>query len=538
MNITKVYLLDVPLEKDYRNTLYFTNKTSQFNYFSSKAVKKYTDFSYQRKDNFIRVPDEYDTISNCNYVMYQNSAQNNKWFYAFIEKIEYNSNGRSDVYISTDVIQTYLFDYKIQPSFIEREHVDDDTIGANTIPEGLELGEYKVLSHLADSYNDKLCYIIGATADPGDPTHGWIIGGLYTGVPSGFKYFRYDSTGVYTFQQDIHTLFGAIYNLNQNGKIDAIQTLFIAPKWLANNETETGLILDDVQYSAEPASQDLGISRITQLDGYTPHNKKLLTFPYCYIEVSNASGQATTFMQERWELNNNNEMVLRMSGSLTPGCSVRCYPINYNGDGTGFDDGITLGKFPTLSWSNDQYTNWLTQNAISLGSIKLNPVQVGYIQSFNSIAAGVALTAVGGVVGGVSGIGMIGNGISGIFETMTEQYQHSLISNTAEGNINSGDVTTTLGANRFHCYRKSIKQEFAKIIDGYFDMFGYKVNTVKLPNTNHRENWWYTKTVACNITGAIPNEDLDKIKACYDRGITFWKNPENIYNYSLSNNIV
>ena len=35
-NITKLYLLDVPLENDYKNTLYFANATAQQTYFQSK----------------------------------------------------------------------------------------------------------------------------------------------------------------------------------------------------------------------------------------------------------------------------------------------------------------------------------------------------------------------------------------------------------------------------------------------------------------------------------------------------------------------
>lgn len=532
MNITKLYLLDTPLEKDYRNTLYFANKNAQTNYFKSKIVKSYTDFSYQRKDNLIRVPAEFDDIINCNYVMYQNTAQSNKWYYAFIEKMEYISEGRTDIYISTDVIQTYLFDYHVQPSFIEREHVDDDALGKHTIPEGLELGEYKVLSHLADSYNNQLTIVMASTCDPITPSNN-SFGNLYTGVPSGIAYYRFDNIGAGN-STDPNTLYGAINNINTAGRIDAIQALFMCPKWLANN-TVGNVSSIYVTPSAQPVSQDLGISRISALDGYTPHNKKLLTFPYCYIEVSNNIGQATTFMQERWNLDNNNEMVLRMSGCLTPGASIRCYPLAYNGDGTGFDDGISLGKFPSLNWNNDQYTNWLTQNGVNIGCIKLNAEQVGYIKAGANLALGAGMIASGiGVAGGLT----LAGGVSDVLSTMTELYHHQLVPNTAEGNLNSGDITTILGANRFHCYRKSIKQEYAKIIDKYLDMFGYKVSTVKVPNSNHRQNWWYTKTIGCNITGAIPNQDLDKIKACYNNGITFWKNPANIYDYTQSNNIV
>ena len=38
--------------------------------------------------------------------------------------------------------KSWYFDIEYKQTFVERKHVTDDTIGANTIPEGLETGEY------------------------------------------------------------------------------------------------------------------------------------------------------------------------------------------------------------------------------------------------------------------------------------------------------------------------------------------------------------------------------------------------------------
>ena len=80
------------------------------------------------------------------------------------------------------------------------------------------------------------------------------------------------------------------------------------------------------------------------------------------------------------------------------------------------------------------------------------------------------------------------------------------------------------------------KKEYLQILDKYFDMFGYRVNMVKVPEKAHRSRWWFTKTMDVNIDGAIPNNDMNIIKACYNNGITFWRNANEIQNYSLSNN--
>ena len=40
----------------------------------------------------------------------------------------------------------------------------------------------------------------------------------------------------------------------------------------------------------------------TKLDGYTPKNKKLLTYPYCYMLLTNNSGGSAVY---KYELFNN-----------------------------------------------------------------------------------------------------------------------------------------------------------------------------------------------------------------------------------------
>ena len=82
-------------------------------------------------------------------------------------------------------------------------------------------------------------------------------------------------------------------------------------------------------------------------------------------------------------------------------------PFNYknSGEHNNEDEGLLAGKFPTLSWSKDEYTNWLTQNSVNIG--------LGVASNL--------ITIIGGM---------------GIANQLGEIYQHSLIPNSAKGNIN------------------------------------------------------------------------------------------------------
>ena len=84
----------------------------------------------------------------------------------------------------------------------------------------------------------------------------------------------------------------------------------------------------------------------------------------------------------------------------------------------------------------------------------------------------------------------------------------------------------------------SIKSEYAKMIDDFFTMYGYKVNSVKIPNITGRSNWNYVKTIDSIIIGNVPQNDLQEIKNMFDDGVTLWHNTSTFLDYSQSNNIV
>lgn len=109
----------------------------------------------------------FDDLINFNYCMYRNTNYSDKWFYAYITKMTYVNNGRTDIEIKTDVFQTWQFDLNFKESFIEREmiNVSDDVPGSNLLPEGLETGEFKV-GGTAEFDDLKPVYIVAYTRDP------------------------------------------------------------------------------------------------------------------------------------------------------------------------------------------------------------------------------------------------------------------------------------------------------------------------------------------------------------------------------------
>ena len=130
------FLTGVRLEPTYQNTIYFANKTAQYNYFNSKTKIQRTDRYFQRHSTgSLKVNIPVEDLYDCNYMMFQNSAFTNKWFYAFILNVDYVNNTTSIVYFAIDFMQTWFFDYTIEPSFVLREHSQTDVAGDNIVPE-------------------------------------------------------------------------------------------------------------------------------------------------------------------------------------------------------------------------------------------------------------------------------------------------------------------------------------------------------------------------------------------------------------------
>ena len=542
---TDVILLKVPLEISDNNQLTFANATAQYNYFYGLPKLAFDKFTYQRKDNTIRVGALIDDLYEYNYVMYRNTNHSNKWFYAYITDLQYVSDQVTAISIKTDVWQTYQFDLTYKKVFVEREHVNDDTVGKHTVPEGIELGEYvqngSVINSdlLNTSTESNVCYICFQVSDyptqvhtgispafPNDVT-GRKVGGVYSGL---------DYIMVLT-ADDANNLI-ACYDADS--KSNAIVAIFTVPFGAINasnmsivNRTSDYGNFTTFMFSSDSSTaitlDTITLTKPTTLDGYTPKNGKMKTYPFCYFYASNNAGTEVDF---HWE-DFSTAPSFTIDGVVSQGMSIKAYPTNYK-KGTGLDGytyGIACGKLPICAWNTDYYVNWCTQNAIN---IPLN-LATSVVKSTAAIAGGIVT---GGAYGAIAGVGGGLNLLRSVADVVNQHYQASLTPDQAKGNANCGDINMAKTRFGFTFYPMSVKYEYAKICDDYLSMFGYKVNEVKIPNVTGRTNWNYVKTIGCYIKADIPQDDLNEIKSLFDKGITFWHNPSTFMDYSQSNAIV
>lgn len=548
-----IYLCKTPLENDYAHQLTFANATAQQTYFNSTVVRTYDNNTYIHKDGGIKINANAEEVRQCNYMFYKNTGFDNRIYYCFITEVTYISENSTFIKFETDCFQTWYFDIVYKPCFVEREHVNDDTEGKHTVPEGLETGDYvqnnqKNVSPLASDITwqagytyqggnymiafqvNKLLPSMYAVANVAQNYNGVYSGLFIVGVDNAddAKEFiaGYDAEGK---GGDIVSCFLTYPHFFNAGFQQAIGTHGHSVSRLYPAKTGDGNTILKLNI----ALSESGFSFAT-LNGYTPHNNKLKTFPFCYYLVDNNAGSTAMYKRELFTFNQTlPNPTFDIRGAIGQGNSIKIIPRNYKGD-TGangnYQEGLQASKLPICAWASDYYLNWESQNAVNIVSTSVGGM----------LSSAIAGATVGGAVGMMGGA--LASGISAVAGAIGKETQASIMPDQTKGNANVSDLNIgfygSVSPSLFNIKAMCIRAEYAQIIDNYFDMYGYKVNLVKAPNITGRKYWNYVKTIDCNVDGDIPQEDLQVIRKMFDKGCTFWHGASNMYNYNLSNEIL
>ena len=559
-NLTIWACSGVRLDNRYEHTIFFTDKTEQRKWFSNKRAKTFTAYSYVRRSWPLQVQATMEEARKWSYLYFQYEG---KYYYYFINSIEYKNESTVELQLEMDVVQTYMFDNtetQLLDCFVERQHTPTDIIGEHTVAEGLEMGSYTnyhifdledistmgVLVMSTVSLHTDLTLINDSKGVP--KSYARELNGVYSGL------------GVYAFDS-IENLEKQLSNLDRLGMADAVTAIWMYPKSLVTVADYNGINpckWDDYDFTDKMCARVMDADHDpTTLALYTNYNEKLFegyandvknnklfTFPYNLLYVTNNQGDKAEYRFEHFTTQDG-KYGFEMYGAISPDAGVRIAPVGYNvpGANVNYDEGVTIGNYPPCAWDSDTYKVWLAQNYNQLAHGIDSGVSSAMLGVGLTLAGVVATAGTGGLGAlGVAGVmGAIGGGFSSLYSgynqvkgIMAQKEDAKAQPPQAKGTFSS-TVNVASKRQTFTFYYKSLRKESAKQIDDFFTMYGYRLNRIQVPNINARPAFTYVKTVGCKIAGNLCVEDIVKIESIFDKGITFWKDGNKIGDYSQNN---
>lgn len=537
-------LKNVPLDTSYDHTIWFDSASDQSTYFIGKQKYNLSNYTYQRVNSGImKVGIEADNLYDCNYLMFQNTAFGNKWFYAFITEVNYVNNDVSEIKYEMDDIQSWFFDFQLDNCFVEREHTESDEMFEHFEPERVELGEYVYLNNQRLLPEDFVVIIQDAQITGGTQQNPITVdGGIFDGVYCGCTLTAFlpsDVSGINSFIQQkvrdghpesIISIYMTPHPLNANGARIEIND---GGTQISNNSVGKykfieGTVDNNLKLSDDAYLGSLGYTGGYNPRGYKPINKKLYTYPYNFPIVTNNAGSTLPL---RYELsiapNNGGKIDLIFSSTLTQPVQSMLVPVNYkeveykneSGYTTDFTkmgetyESLSIPNYPVCSWNYDAFKTWLAKETVPM-----------------------IMNASSGVITGLLSGGLeSGSVIHGVTNALQQGYRASIASDISKGNANCvNPLNNNLGLT-YMVSRCTITAEYARRIDEYFSMYGYAVKRCKVPNRNVRDRWTYLKTIGCCVTGSVPADSMKHICKIHDTGITYWKNGDYVGQYRDGN---
>lgn len=463
----------------------------------------------------VKVPFTEMAALDLNYLAFNNYGLHDEWVFCFITSIEWRSERTTRIIFELDVFQCNWYKMNVKPCFVEYHHIpkSQDTIGANQIPVNIETGESVVAnSYLYPLYNMDICvYVTEGTT--GEPFDGAVVNGIY----------RTGSLGHYSID-DVDTVNQLISQYTEEGIVDDILAIFMAPQLCINAIKGDG---------SNKTEFNLPLNKGDIFGGYTPHNNKLYSYPYCYAMVDNNEGQANVY---RFELSNNDDHSIdfEITGAMCTLPQVLLSPSNYKGVNRLYSEALVISGFPQCAFQSDTFKAWIAQNKGAL-AVQATSIISDAVQAPVNAVTGIATGGTGAALGGIQATSSTFSALQGTMSLLAQLRDKSVVPAAVHGKALSENVNVACSLTGYSFYVMSCQEEFARVIDSFFDVYGYPINRVTTPNLNSRTTWNYVKTAGCGFSGAVDLAQLQQIREIFNKGVTLW-HTDDIGNYSLANN--
>lgn len=573
------FFTDLGLSQDYNDTLFFETEHDKDLYFDNVPNRlAYVDKCYYARENrgFVRVELPMSTMISAQYMRFKNTSYENKWWYAFVKDVNYINDNTTEVQFELDTMLTWMGDFTLSQCFVERQHSLTDEIGENLVDEPVNTGEYVTIGDYETDLFSEWCYVIfmsptvlGSFVDMNTSQIGIKLG-LYNGLA--IRIYEDDSDLPNTNTPPYYgrpSLGHMNEFLHTSALIENVQMVCYVPKAfiprIFNYQPpyEGAYDFGDENRPSVPIEFTRSIYRNTALDGnYQPKNNKLFTFPFNFFTVWNSEGKEDTY---RYELfgDNASRPYFKILSQISEKTEVSCIPMNYRGISLNYAESTNMKEFPLCSWVSDAWCAFLAQTLSSSAVRILTGVSMDALtENSNTINMSRTATVQNEKSYSVTGEANFWNGNQtrttvrqsevqnenrplghhksayatdfAIRGSLLDGIYHLATPSSAHGPIGN-DIMSYQREKNFWFYKKSVRAEYAKMIDDYFTMFGYAQKRIMTPQMNVRPYFTYVKTVGCKINCECPASDANTIEEIFNKGIRFWKRHTDIGHYEVNN---
>ena len=529
MNSKILLVKNIHIDRQYTNVLSYS-EAQMLELCQANLVDQADNYSFLRPTGSIMAGFTYTQCLQANYIAFQNPDYSNKWFFAWIDDVIYKGDKNTEITFTVDAWSTWFDKWDTKVCFINRQHVNDDTIGLHTIPENLDVGIVEQYgSEIFDSaYGNTTYYVAIESSWDIEKQEQYSGISVYNNSIFGTQLYFIKVNSI----DSLVNLYAFVSKTNIDKHIESITNMYIVPNSLIkeSNLTQHNFKILESNYvyytmlnTIDYVNFVTTIQKPYNFTDITIKNNKCYCYPYNYLYVTNNNGSDNIYKYENFSTENcqfDNEL------ALTCGCSGRIVPKNYLGKNNDTDNAISLGKYPVCGWSADSYINWLTKNGLNIAT---------------NITLGALGLGVSVATGGVGAIGIAGllTTAGSVAKTIGEFNSAKLLPNIKSGQ-DVGDIIWSSNSNKFIYRRMRCRTEYLKIIDDYFTRFGYAINKIELPNITGRKYWNYVEIGASEEIGygEVPSKFMDIINNACRKGVTIWHNHANLGNYNLDNNII
>lgn len=518
LTASKIYLCEgVPFNDSYNDVIDFLSKTAQINYFLAYSPEnlRFNNVSYQRVNKSIssprasmtcRINGYCEQFNLVNYLLFQNAptysettpASGGKWYFAFVKSVNYINPYCTEFVYELDYYQSYMWQFSIGTSFVEREHVSTDVVYSNILQEPVTISEY---SENANTYNgtaQKYINVISSETNKGESVKANDDGGIFTGLL--VKQFTSASNASTYIESFTHP--------------DAIVAILMTYSLLKTTYPIGGDPFNAPTIAVTPTSiNSNGVN-------YTPKNKKLYNSQFRYFKFTVKSNNSVEFKPEKMLTSRDARFMVSgyYYGNVYPGTA---YVFDYEGVEQNFNYCICDEDNIMCGWASDSFKQWLSQNS--------NKLNTSLLYSCLSIASGVnnSISAFG--KNGVSSkVGSVISGIQstrGVADLISEVADKENLTDKFKGAINSTDANFALTKPSWRMYEMVADLESLKRADTFMTNYGYTTNKIKSPNNRSRTKMNYLKIVDPLIIGKIPVDAFNTLYNMFSKGVKIWHAP-------------